>query len=94
MFNLHIEHQVLDYDAWKQAFDRDPIGRRRAGVVRWRVERSVNDAGYVMVDLDFESRTQAETLLQRLNELWGDVQGKIVRAPRALIAEIVEDKGP
>ena len=29
MHILRIEHPVPDYDAWKQAFDSDPIGRER-----------------------------------------------------------------
>jgi hypothetical protein len=27
MYILRIEHPVSDYDAWKAAFDSDPIGR-------------------------------------------------------------------
>jgi hypothetical protein len=31
MATLRIEHFVDDFDAWKQAFDSDPIGRGGAG---------------------------------------------------------------
>ena len=31
MYILRIEHPVPDYDAWKAAFDSDPIGRERSG---------------------------------------------------------------
>lgn len=28
---LQIEHTVRDYDAWKQAFESDPVGRKQGG---------------------------------------------------------------
>jgi hypothetical protein len=34
MTTLQIEHGVRDYDAWKQAFDSDPVGREAGGVRR------------------------------------------------------------
>ena len=43
MFTLHIEHAVRDYDAWKQMFDSDPLGRKTAGVTAFRVMRPVDD---------------------------------------------------
>ena len=39
MHTLRIEHAIADYDTWKQAFDRDPAGRRRSGARRYRVLR-------------------------------------------------------
>ncbi len=39
MYILRIEHGVPDYESWKAAFDRDPIGRERSGVARYRVMR-------------------------------------------------------
>jgi hypothetical protein len=32
MHVLRIEHPVPDYDAWKEAFDNDPVGREQGGV--------------------------------------------------------------
>jgi hypothetical protein len=40
---LRIEHPVADFDAWKAAFDGDPLGREQSGVRRYRVLRSVDD---------------------------------------------------
>lgn len=37
MFVLRIEHPVPDYEAWKRTFDRDPLGRSRSGVRRYRI---------------------------------------------------------
>jgi hypothetical protein len=36
MHVLRIEHPVSSYDDWKKAFDSDPIGRGKFGVVRYR----------------------------------------------------------
>ncbi len=48
MHILRIEHQVPDYDAWKEAFDSDPIGRERSGVRRYHILRATDDPNYVM----------------------------------------------
>ena len=50
MHILRIEHRIRDFDTWKEAFDRDPIGREQGGVRRYRVLRPVDDPNYVMVD--------------------------------------------
>lgn len=40
---LRIEHKVSTYDAWKKAFDSDPINRRRSGVKRYRIYQPVDE---------------------------------------------------
>jgi hypothetical protein len=57
---LQIEHQIRDFDAWKEAFDCDPVGREQGGVRRYRVLRPVVDPNYVMVDLEFDSPSETE----------------------------------
>ena len=52
---LQIEHSVREFDAWKAAFDSDPVGRERGGVRRYRIVRPVDDPNYVAVDLEFDS---------------------------------------
>ena len=52
MYILRIEHPVSDFDGWKKAFDSDPIGREKSGVRRYRVLRPIDDAKYVMIDLN------------------------------------------
>jgi hypothetical protein len=72
MHILRIEHQIRDFDAWTEAFDRDPVGREQGGVRRYRVLRPVDDPNYIMVDLEFDSSSEAEdfrTALQR--DVWG-----------------------
>src|SRR5262245_23936431 len=85
MHVVRIEHPVADYDAWKRAFDGDPIGRRQIGVRRYRIMRSTTDDGraYVMVDLELDTDEQAQALRAALDELWGRVQ------PTGLIGEQV-----
>jgi hypothetical protein len=87
---LRIEHPVPDFNRWKEAFDSDPIGRQRSGVRRHRVMRAVDDPNYVMIDLEFDSRGEAEAMLGALRELWRRVEGTVMRNPQARIVETVE----
>lgn len=90
---LQIEHGVGDYDAWKQAFDSDPVGRERGGVRRYRVLRPTDDPNYVIVDLEFDDASAAETFRTSLQELWDRVGGDLrLEAPRARIVDAVESK--
>ncbi|HYU56549.1 MAG TPA: hypothetical protein VEO00_00680 [Actinomycetota bacterium] len=87
---LRIEHPVRDFEAWKQAFDRDPVGRERSGVRRYRVLRPVDDPNYVLVDLEFDTAREAEALLTAMRAVWDRVQGTIMSEPQARIVEAVE----
>ncbi len=92
MHILQIEHPVRDYDGWKNAFDSDPVGRKTAGVRRYRVLRPVDDAKYVMIDLEFDTASEAEALLAAMRVVWGRVGGTIMTDPRTRIVEVVETK--
>ena len=92
MYIVRIEHAVPSYDGWKAAFDSDPVGRERSGVRRYQVSRSVDDPNYVMIDLEFDKRGEAEAFLGAMREVWGRVQGSIIMSPQARIAEIVESQ--
>ena len=92
MFTLRIEHPVPSFEGWKKAFDSDPVGREKSGVRRYRIFRPVNDPNYVMVDLEFDTASQAEALLAAMRVVWGRVQGKIVKDPHAWVVESVETK--
>jgi hypothetical protein len=87
---LRIEHPVPDFATWKRAFDNDPLGRKGAGVRRYRVFRSVEDSRYVLVDLEFDTRAQAEAMLSALRKLWGQVEGAVIAKGQARIIEVVE----
>jgi glycerol dehydrogenase-like iron-containing ADH family enzyme len=90
MHILRIEHSVPNFDAWKQAFDSDPVGREQGGVRRYRILRQVDDPNYVMIDLEFDSSSEAETFLAGLGDLWGRVD--VMRDPKARTVEMVESK--
>jgi hypothetical protein len=92
MYILRIEHPVPNFDGWKKAFDSDPVGREKSGVRRYQVLRPVDDANYIMIDLEFDSATQAEALLAAMRVVWGRVEGTIMMNPKARIVETVESK--
>ncbi|WP_211879095.1 hypothetical protein [Pseudarthrobacter albicanus] len=76
MFTLQIEHGIKDFGTWKAAFDRDPVNRAASGVLAHRISRPVDDPNYVLVELDFDQRSQAEALLENL-------QSKVWNSPEA-----------
>lgn len=87
---LQIEHQVASYEGWKRAFENDPIGRKKSGVLRYRIYRPFNDPLYVIIDLEFESLTDAENTLAALRKLWVNVEGKVMMNPKTRILEMAE----
>jgi hypothetical protein len=90
MHIVRIEHPVPNFAAWKKVFDSDPLGRQLSGVRRYRVLRPVDDPGYVMVDLEFDTLVQAEATLERLRQLWGRVEGTIINKPQGRLVEVAE----
>lgn len=92
MYILRIEHPVPDFDAWKKAFDSDPVGREKSGVRRYQVLRPIDDANYVMIDLEFDTASQAEALLNAMRVVWSRVEGTIMMNPQARIVEAVETR--
>ena len=89
---VRIEHAVPDFERWQQAFASDPADRKGSGVRRYQVYRLTDDPNYVMIDLEFDSMSQAEATLTSLRELWSRVEGQIMRNPQARIVEVVESK--
>jgi hypothetical protein len=61
MATLHIQHAITDFDAWASAFDRFAEVRRNAGVRTQRIQRPVDDAKFVVIDLDFDSTGEAQS---------------------------------
>jgi hypothetical protein len=92
MYILRIEHPVPDFDGWKKAFDSDPVGRKESGVRRYQVLRPVDDPHYVMIDLEFDTPSEAEALLAAMRVVWGRVEGQIMMNPQARIVEAVETR--
>lgn len=92
MFVLHIEHPVPDFDAWKQAFDSDPVGRKQMGVRRYQITRPVDNPNYAIIDLEFDTQSQAEGLLAAMQGVWGRVQGSLIGAPQTRIAQVMDSQ--
>ena len=92
MVILRIEHPVSDFDGWKKAFESDPVGRKKSGVRRYQILRPVDDGKFVMIDLEFDTLSQAEALLAAMRTVWGRVEGTIMMNPKARIVEVVETK--
>jgi len=92
MYTLRIEHPVSSFEGWQKAFDSDPIGREKSGVRRYQVLRPIDDANYVMIDLEFDTASQAEALLAAMRAVWARVEGTIMMNPRTRIVETVEIK--
>lgn len=91
---VQIEHQVADFDRWKQAFDSDPVHREASGVRRYRILRPVDDPSYVAVDLEFDDASLAEAFRGALENLWRTPQAAAAMghgaSPRARIVETAE----
>ena len=88
---LLIEHPVPDFEAWKRdAFDRDPVGRERNGVRRYRILRSGGRPDLVAIELEFDSRAAAESFASALTDLWRGVRERFgwKELPAARIFEI------
>lgn len=60
MYTLTIEHAITDYPTWKTAFDSFVEARAQAGVLADRVRRPVDDRQFLVIELDFETRQNAE----------------------------------
>lgn len=91
---LQIEHPVRDFETWKAAFDRDPARRETGGVRSYKIYRPVDDPRYIGVDLEFDSRDEAEAFKLGLEELWRSPQAAsaLGGTPRARIVDIVEGR--
>jgi hypothetical protein len=76
----------------ESAFDSDPVDRKRSGVRRYWILRSVDDPNYVMIDLEFDTLSEAEALLAAMRNVWNRVEGQIMWNPQARIVETVETK--
>jgi hypothetical protein len=93
VFIVRIDHAVPSYDAWKAAFDSDPLGREESGVRSHRVARAVDDPNRVWIDLHFEDRDAAASMVTRLETMWSRVQAEgLIGAPTAHVLEQVEQE--
>ena len=87
---LRIQHAVPDFEAWKRAFDNDPMDRKGSGVRRYHVYRTAADPNLVMIDLELDTLPEANKLLERLHQLWAGPGGAVMRNAQAWILNHVE----
>jgi hypothetical protein len=66
------------------AFDSDPIGRERSGVRRYRVLRATDDPNCVMIDLEFDSASEAEAVKAALGNVEFDSASEVEAVRAAL----------
>src|SRR5438270_11467930 len=87
---LRIEHPIIDFDAWKASFDRFDNFRKLSRVRSYRVLRPVDDAHYVVIDLEFDSTSDADAMLMGLRHHWRELEGTAVPVgaqPHVRVAE-------
>ena len=89
MVMLRVQHSVPDFEGWKRAFDSDPMDRKGSGVRTYHLHRGTVDPNFVMIDLEFDTLTEAQRLLDRLRQLWAGPGGAVMRNPEAWIVEPV-----
>jgi hypothetical protein len=90
MTTLHIEHPITDFTIWRAAYGRFADRRRQAGVTAERVMQPVDDARYVVVDLEFPSRERAQRFLDFLESaVWAsrDASPALAGTPRTRLLE-------
>lgn len=87
---LRIQHAVPTFDAWKRAFDSDPLDRKGGGVRRYQIRRSIPDPNLVMIDLEFDTVAEAEAFLERLNRLWNGPGKAVMQNPQAWVVQTIE----
>jgi hypothetical protein len=89
MPTLRIQHSVPSFEAWKRAFDSDPVDRKGGGVRSYQIHRCIPEPNLVMIDLQFETLSEAETFLGRLRGLWNGPGKAVMQNPEAWIVETV-----
>lgn len=92
MILLHIEHTALNFDAWKASFDNYAELRQKSGMRRYRVSRPIDNPNFAIIDLEFDSIHEAESLLAAVQQVWQRVGGTLIQDPQWRICEVVETK--
>jgi len=92
MIILHIEHTVANFDNWKAGFDNYEEFRQKSGVRRYQILRAVDNPNFVMIELEFDSLSAAETLLAGVQQVWERVNGTLIHNPEWRFSEVVHAK--
>jgi quinol monooxygenase YgiN len=95
MHHLQIEHPISDFGTWKGAFDSFADFRQQSGVRRYRVLQPTDDPNYVIIELEFDSSSEAEAFLAALRRnVWSSREAApaLGGEPQTRIVEVVEAK--
>jgi len=90
MVLLHIEHTTPNFDAWKASFDSYAELRQKSGVRNYRISRLIEDENCAMIDLEFDSRKDAESLLAAVQQVWQRAVGTLIIDPKWRMSEVIE----
>jgi hypothetical protein len=84
---LLIEYRVPDFRAWKEIFDRDPLGRQRHRATGHVIYADLDRPGEVVLGIEFDAAADARAFrdLPAFREVW-DLSG----AGRSWVVEPVE----
>ena len=91
MTTLRIEHRISSFDGWKNAFDSDPINRKKSGVKRYRIYRPADSSDFVIIELDFDSIEQAQATQTALNKTFPNIEGKLIFEVQMKLLNIFEE---
>ncbi len=95
MHVLQIEHPIRDFDTWKAAFDRFSDKRQHSGVRRHQIFQPVDDPNYVVLDLEFESESEAEAYLGwPRREVWSSREASpaLAGGPQTRVVKAMESQ--
>lgn len=97
MATLHIEHPITDYSTWRRAFDGFAEARRSASVRSHIVRQPVDDARFVVVDLEFDSVDAATAFRAFLTDVvWANPSASpaLAGTPRADVLVLAATPSP
>lgn len=94
MVTLHIENTVRDFGAWKANFDQFEEFRTAHRMRSYRLSRYADDPATVVVDMDFDSVTDANSFRHKLTEVVASTpaQSLLVKTTGPRLLEAIEDR--
>ena len=92
MTTLRIEHRISSFEGWKNAFDKDPINRKKSGVRRYRIYRPKGNFNFVIIELDFDNLDQAQATMTSLEKIFPKIEGSLIFDVQFKILDVIEVK--
>ena len=92
MVTLRIEHKIANFDAWKKAFNSDPINRKQSGVKQYRIYQPTDDIHFVIIELDFDNLQQAISAETALKGIFPKIEGTLIFGVQLKIMNLIESK--